>query len=90
MMWSYNWNTTKYKKKFERNWVIFTKSLCAYVLSCFSHVLLCNPTDSVDHQAPLFMGDSLGKNAGVGCYALLQGIFPSQGQNPRLLSLLHW
>ena len=29
-------------------------------------------------------GDSLGKNTGVGCYALLQGIFPTQGSNPGL------
>ena len=26
----------------------------------------------------------------MGCHALLQGIFPNQGQNPRLLHLLHW
>ena len=26
----------------------------------------------------------------MGCYALLQGIFPTQGSNPRLLCLLHW
>ena len=30
------------------------------------------------------------KNAGVGYHALLQGIFPTQGLNPRLLHLLHW
>ena len=30
-------------------------------------------------------GDSPGKNAGVGCHALLQGVFPIQGLNPRLL-----
>ena len=30
-------------------------------------------------------GDSLGKNTGVGCHALLQGIFPTQGLNPGLL-----
>ena len=29
-------------------------------------------------------GDSSGKNAGVGCHALLQGIFPTQGLNPGL------
>ena len=29
--------------------------------------------------------DSLGKNTGVGCHALLQGIFPNQGSNPGLL-----
>ena len=29
--------------------------------------------------------DSPGKNAGVGCHSLLQGIFPTQGSNPGLL-----
>ena len=29
--------------------------------------------------------DSPGKNTGVGCYARLQGIFPTQGSNPHLL-----
>ena len=29
--------------------------------------------------------DPPGKNTGVGCYALLQGIFPTQGLNPGLL-----
>ena len=31
----------------------------------------------------LFHGDSLGKNTGVGCHALLQGIFSTRGLNPR-------
>ena len=26
----------------------------------------------------------------MGCYALLQGVFPTQGLNPHLLCLLHW
>ena len=34
--------------------------------------------------------DSPGKNMGVGCYALLQGIFQTQGSNPHLLRLNHW
>ena len=34
--------------------------------------------------------DSPAKNAGVGCHALLQGIFPTQGSNPCLLCLLQW
>ena len=33
--------------------------------------------------------DSLGKNTGVGCHALLQGIFLTQGMNTCLLGLLH-
>ena len=35
-------------------------------------------------------GDSPGKNTGVGCHSLFQGIFPTQGLNPHLLCLLHW
>ena len=31
-----------------------------------------------------------GKNTGVGCHFLLQGIFLAQGSNPHLLCLLHW
>ena len=34
--------------------------------------------------------DSPGKNIGVGCHALFQGIFPIQGLNLCLLCLLHW
>ena len=33
----------------------------------------------------LVHGDSSGYNTGVGCHALLQGIFPTQGLNPGLL-----
>ena len=35
-------------------------------------------------------GESPGKNTGVGCHALLQGIFLTQGWNPHLLCLLNW
>ena len=38
----------------------------------------------------LCLWDSPGKNTGVGCYVLLQGIFPTQISNLLLLSLLHW
>ena len=34
--------------------------------------------------------DSPGKNTGVSCHFLLQGIFPTQASNLRLLCLLHW
>ena len=30
-------------------------------------------------------GDSPGKNTGVGCHSLLQGMFPTQESNPGLL-----
>ena len=50
---------------------------------------LCNP---VDHSPPgsSVHGDSPGKNAGMGCHAILPGIFPTQGSNPCLLRLLPW
>ena len=50
---------------------------------------LCNPMDQGARRL-LCLWDSPGKNTGVGCHALLQGIFPTQGSNPRLLHLLHW
>ena len=34
--------------------------------------------------------DTPGKDTGVGCHSLLQGIFPTQGSNPHFLHLLHW
>jgi len=34
--------------------------------------------------------DFPGRNTGVGCYFLLQGIFPTQGWNQCLLPLLNW
>ena len=34
--------------------------------------------------------DSAGKNSGVGCHSLLQGIFLTQRSNPGLLRVLHW
>ena len=38
----------------------------------------CSPPGSCVH------GDSADKNTGVGCHALLQGIFPTQGSDPGL------
>ena len=35
-------------------------------------------------------GDFTGKNTRMGCHALLQEIFPTQGSNPHLSHLLHW
>ena len=42
--------------------------------------------DSMDCSLPgsSVHGDSPSKNAGVGCHALLQGIFPTQRWNPGL------
>ena len=64
-------------------------SVHACVLSCLSCVQLYAYAWTVAHQAPL-SGDSPGKDTGVGCHTLLQGIFPTQGSNPLLSRLLHW
>ena len=45
------------------------------------------PRGLVDHTRFPCPWDFLGKNTGVGCYSLLQEIFPTQGLNP---CLLHW
>ena len=59
-------------------------ALHACVLSRFSHIRLFATTWTVSSVH----GDSPGKNTGVGCHALLQGIFLTQGSNPCLLYLL--
>ena len=60
---------------------LYERSKCCAVL-CRSVTLCdtmnCSPPGSSVH------GDSPGKNTGVDCYALLLGIFPTQGSNPGL------
>ena len=55
--------------------------LCLGAQSCST---LCN---LIDFNLPgsSIQRDSPGKNTGVDCHALLQGIFPTQGLNPGLL-----
>ena len=45
------------------------------------------PCDSVDCSPPRLLcpWDFPGKNIGMGCHFLLQGIFPTQGSNPHFL-----
>ena len=50
---------------------------------------LCDPTD-YSLPGSSVHGDSPGKNTEVDCCVLHQGIFLTQGSNPRLLHLLHW
>ena len=58
------------------------------VLTRFSHVWLCNHSIEAC-QASLSMW-ILRQGTRVGCHALLQGIFLTQGLNPLLLGLLLW
>ena len=54
---------------------------CAVLSLVLSHVWLCDPMDCSLPGSSVH-GDSPDKNTGVGCRALLQGIFPTQGSNP--------
>ena len=60
-------------------------------MKSLSRVRLCDPTDCSMPGSPIhgiFQApppwDFPGKNTGVGCYLLLQGIFLTQGSNPGL------
>ena len=66
---------------------LFPPSLnpCASAQSGPTH---CDPTDCSPPGSSVHE-DSPGKNTGVGCPALLQGIFPTQGLNLLFLCLLH-
>ena len=59
----------------------FSVLLSLVTQSCLSDPMDCSPPGSSIH------GDSSGKNTGVGCHALLQGIFPTHGIKPRSPSL---
>ena len=68
-----------------------------YVCVCFcvyvpaqSCPALCNPMDCMWLTHLHCPWGFPGKNTGVGCCFLLQGIFPIQGSNLRLLCLLPW
>ena len=63
--------------------IYWVSVLCLVTQSCPTlwDPMHCSPPGSSVH------GDSPGKNTGVGCHALLQGIFPTQGSNPGLDSL---
>ena len=60
-------------------WLSSSSSLVAQSCQTLCYYMHCSlPGSTVD-------GDSLGKNTGVGCRALLQEFFPTQGPNPDLL-----
>ena len=59
--------------------------MCCAVLSCS---IVADPLRTHGRQPTRLLcpWDSPGKNTEVGCHALLQGIFPTQGSNLRLMS----
>ena len=69
------------------------------VHTSFTHLLWASPLLVLSHFTrvqffgtlwTLYLWNSPGKNIGMGCHFHLQGIFPTQGSNLRLLHLLHW
>ena len=68
--------------------LIFLHALCL-LKSLQSCMTLCDPMDCSPTRL-LCPWDSPGKDNGVSCHALLQGIFPTQGSNLNRLCLLHW
>ena len=66
---------------FTRNYLLHAMCLCLVAQSCPT---LCNPVDCRQSGSSVH-GDFPGKNIGVGCHALLQGILPTQRSNPSLL-----
>ena len=61
--------------------------MCAYAKLLHWCLTLCNPMVC---SPPSSSWDSPGKSTRVGCHALLQGIFLTQGSNLYLLPLLYW
>ena len=59
--------------------IIHTECLVAQLCPTLCNLIDCSQPASSVH------GDSPGNNTGVGCHALLQVIFPTQGSNPGLL-----
>ena len=68
--------------------IVTWDSLIMLCLVAWSWPTLCDPMDCSLPGSPVH-GNSLGKNTGVGCHALLQGIFPTQGLNPGLPHCTH-
>ena len=67
--------------------VLYLKCLCVCMLNCYSHIQLFATPWTVATRL-LCPCDSLGKDTGVCCHALLQGTVPVQGLNPCLSHLL--
>ena len=77
------------KKKFEEIIAKFFIIIMFAIKDCvcaLSHPVMSDSANPMDCSPPGFSvhGDSPGKNIGVGCHALLQGIFPTHGLNPGL------
>ena len=68
--------------------ICFALDIVGCSLVTKSCLTLCDPMDCSPPGSSIH-GDSPGKNTRVGCHALLQEIFLTQGLNSCLLQLLH-
>ena len=68
--------------------IINCATFIVHAKSLQSCLTVSDPMD-YSHQVSLAMGFSR-QNTGVGCHALFQGTFLTQGWNPRLLCAVHW
>ena len=75
-----SWFWVKSDKAEQRIVLYFQLIHDLFIQSCPT---LCDPMDCSPPGSSVH-GDSPGKNTGVGCHALLQGIFLTQGLNPGL------
>ena len=67
---------------------VTTQSTVKVKVKSLHRVRLFETPWTVAHRTPLAMGFP-GKNTGVGCHFILQGILPTQGLNPGLLHCRH-
>ena len=70
-------------QRVRHDWMTYT-TLAEKIVQLSSHVRFFVTPWTVAHQAPLSMGILHMENTGVGCHALFQRIFPTQGSNPGL------
>ena len=75
------WKPSLFLQKTYRADVV--NGMCCAVLS---HSVMSDSLRLHSLPSSLVHEDSPGKNTGMGCYALFQGIFPTQGSNPGLLN----
>ena len=96
----YNLMETNHSTGGKKRYNLFVCQILSYILKMHSNIHCASSVASVvfkpvrpsGRQATRLLcpWDSPGKSTGVGCHALLQGIFLTQRLNPRLLHLLYW
>ena len=86
---SQEWSNKPSAVPSHREQVIREQVGCVHAKSLQSCLTLCDPMDCSPPGSSVH-GVLQARIPGVGCQALLQGIFQTQGWNSHLLLLLHW